>query len=282
MRLLFILSLAGTAWLLSCADDDSAPLVREGVFLTGAGPAQIEGELFLPEGDGPFPSMIIVPGSGNESRVELETFADILNPNGYALYIYDKRGIGNSTGSYPPDDLEIQTAFIRERALDVLGIIDLLMNHELIDPDRIGLYGSSQGAWVNSKVYEMSEGISYLVMASGGVASGGLERYYCGLTDDANVTIDEAISQLADYDGALGYDPLPIVRVMDLPALWIYGNEDRSHPARYDLQVLEDLNKENFTVHLYENTDHELLDLVSRETPGELYMALGVWLLENN
>ncbi len=267
----------------SCSDDDLPdPILRDGVFETTSGTATIEGELFLPQGEGPFPTMIIIPGSGNETRDELEPIAQILTQNGYATYLYDKRGIGGSTGSYPVESLENYTEFLEARADDVLGIIELLTSHTRIDYSRIGIYGSSQGAWVNTVVFSRTNDLSYIVMASGGVASVGLENLYCSLTDDPTVTIEEATSALANYTGIAGYDPLSTIQSMTLPVLWIYGNQDRSHPARYDIDILNNLSKPNFTVQVYPNADHELIDQNTGMLPTNHFDILGQWLVANN
>lgn len=265
----------------ACSDDSPEIVTGEGIFKTTSGSANIEGELFLPEGEGPFPAMIIIPGSGNENRSELEPFATILNANGYGLYIYDKRGVGGSTGSYPPESSD-PTTFLSARADDIIGIFELLKSHEQISDSRIGLYGSSQGAWVNSLVYNTTPDLAFIIMVSGGIASTGLENLYCGLTDDPTITIEEAVSQLLDFAGPVGFDPLPTVESMTLPVLWIYGAEDRSHPARYDIAKLEDLNKDNFTLKVYENVDHEIVDLNTGQPPPDFFDAIGMWLTESN
>ncbi len=270
-------------YLMSCSSDDEVNVISgEGVFTTQSGDATIEGELFLPEGEGPFPLMIIVAGSANEPRQVFEEFATILNANGYALYIFDKRGIGGSTGTYPAFNLEDPTEFLEARATDVLGVLALLRQHTAIDANRMGLHGSSQGAWVNSLVYQEDDALSYMVMASGGVASTGIEGFYCSLTDDPSLSIDEALNRLADYTGPSGFDPLPIIKSIDIPVLWLYGNEDRSHPARYDVSVLENLDKPNFTVKVFPETNHMLLEIESQQPPTDLYSFLGSWLLSNN
>ena len=275
--LLFILSLA----LFSCSEEDpnEESIAGPGVFYTSSGSATIEGELFLPVGSGPFPVMIIVPGSGNEPRTDLEQVVDIILPNGYAVYLYDKRGVGGSTGSYTVETPETVEQFLTDRSQDILGIIDLMMTHDDIDNQSIGLFGSSQGAWVNSLVYEQSpSSLKYIVMASGGVASTGIEGYYCSLTDDPNVTIEEATSLLASYQGNSGFDPIDIIEGMSIPVLWIYGNDDRSHPARYDVDVLNGLSKPNFTIHLYQDVNHELVHVDSQLPPLDLYDNIGDWL----
>ena len=262
--------------------DNSENIMGSGVFYTPSGSATIEGELFLPSGQGPFPTMILIPGSGNEPREGLEVVVNLLLPNGYAVYIYDKRGIGGSTGAYPQESPENMENFLNARAQDVLGILELLKRHSELDKNRIGLFGSSQGAWVNSLVYREHSSLSYIINASGGVASTGIESFYCSLTDDPNVTIAEATDQLYSYTGPLGFDPISIIRSMSIPVLWIYGNEDRSHPSRYDVAVLNNLQMTNFEVQLYQNVNHELVDLNTMQSPIDLYENIGAWLETNN
>ncbi len=268
----------------SCSNDDGPESPSgPGVFSTPSGTASIEGELFLPTGSGPFPAIVIVPGSGSDPRQVQLPLVDIVVPMGYALYLYDKRGVGGSTGSYPVETPETVGDFLQARAEDVIGILDFLATHEDIDAARMGVYGSSQGAWVNSLVFQGSDDLAYIIMASGGVASTGLEGYYCSLTDDPNTTIEEAIAALDDYEGPMGFDPVPIISTMQLPVLWIYGNDDRSHPVRYDIELLNGaLSRDNFTLQVYEDTDHELLNVVTRMPPQDFYSNIGDWLEVNN
>ncbi len=273
--------------LISCSDKENPGPIEEisgpGVFQTPSGSATIEGELFLPTGPGPFPSMVIVPGSGNEGREVFLPLVDIIVEQGYAIYIYDKRGIGGSTGSYPTETPETVEVFLEARADDIVGILELLESHVDIENNRIGVLGSSQGAWVNSLVFRKSSALDYIIMASGGVAPTGIERLYCSLTDDPNITIDSATAELYNYTGPLGFDPRPIINTMTLPVLWIYGNEDRSHPVRYDIEMLNNtLQKPNFTLLVYLNTDHELLDVNTRMFPDKFFDNIGDWLMDNN
>ena len=88
---LFALVCFGIIILNSCSDDDISIITGEGVFITPSGTATIEGELFLPEGEGPFPLLILVVGSGNETREGSEEVVDVINEMGYGFYIYDKK-----------------------------------------------------------------------------------------------------------------------------------------------------------------------------------------------
>ena len=88
-------------------------------------------------------------------------------------------------------------------------------------------------------------------MTSGGAASTGIENYYNRITNDPNLELNEAYKQIESYDGEIGYDPLPTIEEMTLPVLWIFGQDDRSHPVRHDAMLLNDLNKSNFTMAIY-------------------------------
>ena len=269
--------------LISC-NDEGTSINGEGIFITTSSDFQIEGTLFLPEGQGPFRTVIIVPGSGSEERTDLEQFADLLNPAGYAVYTYDKRGIGGSTGSYPTETSENPHDFLTFRAQDVIGIIDLLKKHERIDNNNIGLVGSSQGTWVNALVYEMTEhdqDISFMVMASGGMTPTGIENYYDNLTDDPSLTIEAATELLADYNGTIGFDPRDIFTGMSIPVSFLLGGLDRSHPTWYELNLIEQMAKSNYSVHFYPNANHELTDAHTGKVSPQIFEDLIDWLNSN-
>src|SRR5690606_31321580 len=65
----------------------------------------LAGTLTRPKGDGPFPAVILITGSGPQNRDE-ELFghkpfwviADHLTRTGIAVLRFDDRGVGNSTG----------------------------------------------------------------------------------------------------------------------------------------------------------------------------------------
>lgn len=262
-------------------DDDNniSSISGEGVFTSQSGNATIEGELFLPEGQGPFPTLIIVPGSGNDTRESLESFVPLINSFGYGLYIYDKRGLGGSTGVYPIETLENPNDFLSARADDIISIVSLLKTHTDIKPNKIGLFGSSQGTWVNTIAYEkISNDISLMVMSSGGVTSTGAEQYYEDLIENSNLSIIEANQMMNSYTGALGYNPKPTLDTTTIPTLFIYGGKDDSHPTLYDKDIVESMQKSNFTIHFYENANHELLDIDTQSYPNNLFQQLGVWL----
>jgi hypothetical protein len=72
-----------------------------------AGHNQLAGTLSVPNGKGPFPAVVLISGTGHNTRDEdvwgheiFLVLADALNRKGVAVLRYDKRGVGGSTGDY--------------------------------------------------------------------------------------------------------------------------------------------------------------------------------------
>jgi hypothetical protein len=140
-------------------------------------------------GDGPFPAVLLVPGSGpvdmNETvgyvRIDNETgsiiypparpffdIAEYLSERGFAVLQYDKRGIGanytfldsNVWGNATFDDLT-QDA---ERALDVL------IQQPEVDSNNVALVGHSEGTTIVPRVAINNPGIVDNIVLMGAVA----------------------------------------------------------------------------------------------------------------
>jgi len=135
---------------------------------------QLHGTLSLPKGEGPFPCLLMITGSGPQDRNEnilghqpFAIIADTLAKLGWATFRYDERGVGESTG-----DFEGATSF--DFAQDASAIFAQLKQHPSLDPARIGLLGHSEGSLVAAMVAAERQDIACIVsMAGPGV--GGLE-----------------------------------------------------------------------------------------------------------
>ena len=136
-------------------------LVEEISFRSGR--FRIVGDLRLPEGEGPFPAVILVHGSGGATRqgaVPFQPLIEIFLRNGFAVFSWDKPGSGDSTGDFRNE--------ISERAEILMDGVDVLVEHPLIDPDRIGLWGISQAGWVMPLTVDQTEDVAFMVVVSGG------------------------------------------------------------------------------------------------------------------
>jgi hypothetical protein len=71
------------------------------VFRSGA--VQLAGRLVLPKGDGPVPIVVLVHGSENYSGRDRYLLQRLLPAEGVGVFVYDKRGTGQSKGEYTHD-----------------------------------------------------------------------------------------------------------------------------------------------------------------------------------
>jgi len=103
------------------------------------GDVELKGTLCLPRTPGRHGAVVLVHGSGPETRWGTNRYiADRLARAGTAALIYDKRGSGESKG-------DRRTASFEDLARDALAGADLLRQRADIDPARIGIHGHSQG-----------------------------------------------------------------------------------------------------------------------------------------
>ncbi len=134
-------------------DEPSPPfpyVTREVSFGNERAAVRLVGTLTIPEGEGPFPAVVLVSGSGPQNRDE-EIFghrpflvvADYLTRRGVAVLRYDDRGVGGSTGSF-------QTATTFDFVDDAQAALDFLAQQPAIDVHRLGVIGHSEGAIVAS------------------------------------------------------------------------------------------------------------------------------------
>lgn len=109
---------------------------------------ELPGTLTMPEGEGPFPAVVLIHGSGPNDRDEsigtLKPFRDIaesLANQGIAVYRFDKR-----TLVYGKEMSGDRTITLREESvLDAARAVQLLAKQEQIDPERIFVLGHSLG-----------------------------------------------------------------------------------------------------------------------------------------
>ncbi|MFV1986117.1 MAG: alpha/beta hydrolase family protein [Gemmatimonadota bacterium] len=146
-------------------DEPAEPLpYREEELTFESGEVHLEGTLTLPEAGGPFPAVVMLTGSGAQNRDEelfgfrpFRIIADYLTRRGVAVYRYDDRGVGASTGNTA---LSTTSDF----ADDALAAIAMLSEHEEIDAGRVGLVGHSEGGVVAPLAAARSESVAFVVL----------------------------------------------------------------------------------------------------------------------
>lgn len=135
------------------------PGVTAETFRVRSGSMSVEGTLFRPSADGPVPAVVLTHGAGLSTRYNLAheavAFADV----GIAALVYDKPGLGRSTGAnWLTLSIPRQAEIVR-RAAEQLDARD--------DVARIGAWGFSQGGWVAPRAAGLTEAIDFVMLASG-------------------------------------------------------------------------------------------------------------------
>ncbi len=137
------------------------------------GSARLAGTLTMPPGNGPFPAVLLITGSGQQDRDEslmghrpFLVLADHLTRKGIAVLRVDDRGMGGSTG-------EVKTATTEDFAGDVVAGVEFLKSRgPRINPRRIGLIGHSEGGVIAPMVAARSHDVAFIVLMAGTAVTG--------------------------------------------------------------------------------------------------------------
>ena len=224
----------------------------------------LAGSLWLPASRGPHPAMVYVHGSGRQSRRSASGVADYFQSRGVAVLGYDKRGVGASGGVYVGRQNASETN-LTLLARDAAAGIKMLRAHESIDPEQVGLWGVSQAGWIVPTAAVLDGEVRFTILMSGPAVTVGEENYYSGLTGDdstrRSVLSQQELSRLLAERGPSGFDPMPYLKQMDMPGLWMLGSADESIPIPETIAHLDDLADnfgKDFTYRVWEGADHGL------------------------
>jgi pimeloyl-ACP methyl ester carboxylesterase len=122
----------------------------------------LAGQIWIPNANAKRAGIVLAHGSGAQDRNGyasiLAVLADALAQAGYTIVTYDKRGTGRSTGDWSRasfatlgDDLGAGLLALRSRA-------------DLVDPNQVGIGGSSQAGWVSAKAIERGATPSFVFL----------------------------------------------------------------------------------------------------------------------
>lgn len=285
-----------------------------------SGDVQLAGRLVLPPGRATVPIVVLVHGSEDDSARRFYPLQRLLPASGVGVFVYDKRGTGDSKGVYTHD--------IYQLAADANAALMTAKSLGGARVGRIGYYGTSQGGWVAplaasfgrpdfvmvgfglavSPVDEDREALE-LDMTRHGFGSAEIakaleigaavhaimrSRFQFGYDRLASViekyrneqwfkfvrgnvtgivihmpeaTIREQGPRL--LPGIISdYDPMPVLRGLETPQLWILGEDDIDAPYLETYRRLMALRKEGrpISVVVYPHVEHGLYEF---ELQGE-------------
>jgi len=239
------------------------PIVSENVSYR-SGSVRIAARLLHPAGRGPFPAVVVVPGSVPAHRTTYDLWAYFYASRGFTVLTYDKRGVGDSAGRYVRD---ATTANLGNQAADALaGVAYLRSRH---DVKRIGLTGGSQAGWTIALAASRSSAVSFAAIQSGAVMPVGHQLAYSELTHGGSVAppqdrIDAALANAPDT----GFDPRPALASLHIPVLWQLGSLDKRMYTPEAVADIDAITGHDFTVRVYDGGAHSLR-LTEHGTSGE-------------
>jgi len=264
----------------------------------------LAGTMALPATDGPYPAVVMVPGSGQVDRDEshkkmkintFNEFARLLADRGIASLRYDKRGVGESQGDY------YATGF-HDNVGDTRAAFEWLKNSEEIRTDRVFLLGHSEGAFIATRLAGSGLDTAGIILLAGGAQSGeaslvwqaeqvikGMKGFQKWLIDTLHIdalkaqrksiekikksTKDSYRVQMITKLNAkwmrelLAYDPAEDLASITVPVLAMTGSKDIQVDPQ-DLARMAGLIKAPFEHHIIPDVTHML-----RADPGQASLS---------
>jgi dienelactone hydrolase len=199
--------------------------------------------------------------------------------------------MGQSGGDYPGESPEPFT--IDTLARDAESAVRFLAAQPEVDPARVGLAGHSQAGWIIPRAAAREPGARFAVIFAGPAVTADENDLFQELTGQGErpqEMSDAAIDAEVLRRGPGGVDPMPWVRALRIPALWVYGGLDKHIPSRLSVRLLEPVASEpgrDFTALVFPNANHALVETQTGLTaemlrsdtfaPG-MFTQVGDWL----
>jgi uncharacterized protein len=216
------------------------------------------GTLYLPTGPGPHPAAIWIHGAGPAVRLGFGGVVALLVNAGVAVFSYDKRGIGESRGSCCPGD----NGQYNLLSADAAGAVTVLAARSDLRKDEIGFIGASQAGWIAAKAATMTK-VAFIALGSATPMTERQANLYERLArgDEGKLTSDEISRRIASA-GRSGFDPLPYLRQIAAPSLWMIGTADDRIPVPESIALLNQLKNEGRDIEIvtFTGAGHGLLD----------------------
>ena len=216
------------------------------------------GTLYLPTGPGPHPAAIWIHGAGPDERLGYGDLVAGLVNAWVAVFSYDKRGVGESQGSCCPGD----NGQFNLLSADAAGAVAALASRSDLRKDEVGFIGASQAGWIAAKAATMTK-VAFIALASATPMTERQANLYERLArgDEGKLTSEEISRRIASA-GRSGFDPLPFLKQVSAPSLWMIGTADDRIPVPESIALLNQLKNEGRAIEITTFTDagHGLLD----------------------
>ena len=240
-----------------------------------SGPYRLPAKITLPSGNGPFPAVVLVHGSGPHDMDEtigpnkpFRDIADGLAERGIASIRYTKR-----TKQYA-GQLGSNITLHQETIEDAISAANLLRATPGIDPKRVFILGHSLGGYAAPRIGQADPSLAGLILLA-------------GYTRPFDVLIDEQFQYLgappakaeefkkqipAAYRQEVSADPVPVAKSLSMPMLILQGERDYQ-VTMDDFRRWQALRSPRVTLKSYPAMNHLFQPGQGKSKPGEYNLA---------
>jgi len=230
---------------------------------------KLAGMLMVPDGEAPFPTVVVIQGSGPSFRDNgwYLSIVKHLQENGIAVLIPDKRGCEKSEGEW------IGASF-DELANDAISAIEFIKTQDRFEYSYIGLVGMSQGGWIAPVAENKSDDVSFIASLSGATVITDeqllheeihtISKYTWPFIAKLIAPITTNRLQKMEYlRSYVGFDPIPYLKEVEVPVFYAFGEDDKYVPVRASIERLKENDLNDFEIKTYPNGGHALVDTKS-------------------
>jgi fermentation-respiration switch protein FrsA (DUF1100 family) len=268
----------------------------------GENPWVLPGTISIPNGNGSYPCVVLVHGSGPVDRDETvlvnKPFKDIswgLASNEVIVLRYDKR-----TYVYPEETAALKNLTLQEEIIDdVNSAIDLLKTYEKVDKSKIFVLGHSLGAMAAPQIASTNDDVTGIMMLA--APARGLEDLFYdqivylaeldGIIDETeynninltnqsrekikslNISEDELVlgARKPYWEYLSNYNPVDTTKNLSIPMMIVQGLRDYQVTYEDDYLVWNSIFSENSNVFLktYDSLNHLFIAGVGTPTNTE-------------
>jgi len=243
--------------------------------------AQLSGTLFYPENRRSLAAVVVLHAASDPSRDAplYDHLKQMLPPLGVAVFVFDRRGTGESNGGgHGSHDFDVLSD-------DGVAAFRMLSKDSRIDPRRIGFWGLSQGGWLTLLAARKEPRAAFAIAASAPMVTADVQMNFASVNilrvrGYPQATIDQAIATRhaiddyvrgkgnrttvsqalsaaekqpwfeeiylsgkmiddPDWRQQISSDPMRSIKGSSVPTLLIYGQEDLWIPVGTTIRKLE-------------------------------------------
>ncbi len=253
--------------------------VRRSELTIDLGPVDVPAWLFEPVGAPDGPAVVFIHGAGT---VEPDAFSQ-------QVHSLASAGIRTLVPAKRVDTYSTRERDYVEMARDYLKSWRVLQRLPGVDPEQVGLYGESEGAWIAPVAGVVQPRVAFVILASAPVVSPREQAAYAtaNYLRGTNVprglfrAIPRALGAKIPGGGFeyIDFDVLPYYEKLHQPVLMLYGTRDASMPviqgARLTQEHLARGGNTAFTARYFGGADHGLK--IGEELAPQVTSVMADW-----